>query len=406
MPSNVPPSAPAEYARAVSRSKWFLLLLACACTPTPERKEMLDRVPDATMTRTQVRARSFAYLSRFTVLVARAADQISAATDSEEIQQRARLWKLNATRTMGVVATHEDPVAALLASWAFAASMHAFLRDGAGKELFGDEQRTAVETSAQLEAEVESIAAALSHGKAFEGARDLVAAHVRDYPQHDLYFTLWREDDPLIDRLEEADLDVFSVAASLEDRTAHLAAVIRYYAMILPQVAAWEGEGVATDLVGEVFARDELRTLPSKLDAIIRSLDHLAADVDRVSAVIGNAATLLSEQREAAIESLRAERIAVMEGVTGERVAAIEALRAERKVVMEGITGERVAALDHVSAMVDRENEFAVGAVNRAIDRFWLRGLLALGVLVGAAGLLGFGAALLLLRRRSRPASS
>jgi hypothetical protein len=62
MPSNVPPSAPAEYARAVSRSKWFLLLLACACTPTPERKEMLDRVADAIETNLDLSA----LLGRFT----------------------------------------------------------------------------------------------------------------------------------------------------------------------------------------------------------------------------------------------------------------------------------------------------------------------------------------------------
>jgi len=60
---------------------------------------------------------------------------------------------------------------------------------------------------------------------------------------------------------------------------------------------------------------------------------------------------------------------------------------------------ERELMLEHIDQLVGRENDVAKELVSKSIHEFWRTGAVALGGLLGAAGLLGFLAAMFLMRR-------
>jgi len=86
-----------------------------------------------------------------------AADEISAAETDPSIREAAVRWKINSIPAMQAAVFQLDPLAALADAWGLCAQMERFAT-GAGKDLFGDSQRIAVQDSLTLSEDVAALA--------------------------------------------------------------------------------------------------------------------------------------------------------------------------------------------------------------------------------------------------------
>ena len=132
-----------------------LLLLASACASLPGGRFVSglvtgEGVGSGRITQQELREALLQYASRFESTVVAAADTISAGTKDPVIQRRTLRWKLGVTPVVNQAAFMSEPEAAFVAMLTVAVSMHEFLTSGTGVEAFGDQQKLAVDASAEL----------------------------------------------------------------------------------------------------------------------------------------------------------------------------------------------------------------------------------------------------------------
>ena len=84
--------------------------------------------------------------------------RFAAAETDPSIREAAVRWKINSIPAMQAAVFQLDPLAALADAWGLCAQMERFFATGAGKDLFGDSQRIAVQDSLTLSEEAAALA--------------------------------------------------------------------------------------------------------------------------------------------------------------------------------------------------------------------------------------------------------
>ena len=149
-----------------------VLLLASACASIPGSRWVAGVVTGESagsgrITQQELRDALLQYASRFEATVVATADTIAAGTKDPVIQRRALHWKLGVTPVVNQAAFLSQPEAAYVAMLTVATSMHEFLTAGGGVEAFGEQQKLAVDASAEL------LAAAIALGDRFLTEKEL-----------------------------------------------------------------------------------------------------------------------------------------------------------------------------------------------------------------------------------------
>lgn len=107
------------------------------------------------------------YASRFEATVIATADTISSGSKDPVMQRRALRWKLGMTPAVNQAAFLPEPVAAYVGMLTLATSMQEYLKTGSGREVFGEQQRLAIDASDEL------VAAAGELGQRFLNEKEL-----------------------------------------------------------------------------------------------------------------------------------------------------------------------------------------------------------------------------------------
>jgi len=149
-----------------------VLLLASACASIPGSRWVAGVVTGESagsgrITQQELRDALLQYASRFEATVIATADTISAGTKDPLVQRRTLRWKLGVTPVVNQAAFLSQPEAAYVAMLTVATSMHEFLTAGGGVEAFGEQQKLAVDASAEL------LAAAIALGDRFLTEKEL-----------------------------------------------------------------------------------------------------------------------------------------------------------------------------------------------------------------------------------------
>jgi hypothetical protein len=131
-----------------------LLVLATGCSSIPGYAS-LRRVFGGGMTGNQFTSEDLrddlaAYAARFSATVVAAADQIASESSDPELQRRALLWKVRIIPLVDQAGFVLDPEQAYVALFALATAQQQYLRDGVGKDLFGEEQSVAMDAADDL----------------------------------------------------------------------------------------------------------------------------------------------------------------------------------------------------------------------------------------------------------------
>jgi hypothetical protein len=148
------------------------LLILSACALLPGGRYVAGVVTgegsgSGRMTQQELREALLQYASRFEATIIATADTISASTKDPVLQRRTLRWKLGVTPVVNQAAFLSEPEDAYVAMLTVATSMHEFLTTGGGVELFGEQQKLAVDASEEL------LAAAIELGDRFLDDKDL-----------------------------------------------------------------------------------------------------------------------------------------------------------------------------------------------------------------------------------------
>lgn len=244
---------------------------------------------DPTLLRTRVDTRQFA--ADLTERVALAADAI--AVRAPQTRLDTLRWKIGASSASGRSAYRDEPQFALVDTWAFAVQMAQFFDTGAGRELFGVEHATALETARAGASEAEALATRLLSSQALADYRTVVVAYAAAEPLRDLTFerapiaARWREAAKRHGTLMETSGTAAEVAADAAQRLQRLRVPdeVRWRAELAFAESGLQSADVQHSLQrfeAEFAKLNELaRTQPA---AALARLDAMQAEVTRMAA--------------------------------------------------------------------------------------------------------------------------
>jgi hypothetical protein len=325
------------------------------------------------------------YSAHFIAAVEQTADQIATASQDPSIRVSALRWKIAAAASSERAASQTAPMMGLLDSWALALQMQQYLADGAGRELFADQQPLAVTLAADLGEQAQQLARRLTAPDEFEHDQRFVDDYARTHPIDSLEFVrasvvdIWMHDSGAQVRLVDS-------LGTVPEALANAGELLRMYGDSAPSQVMWKAQ-LAVQQSG--LSGAELQGALDRLDQRIAALSGMAENMpQRVDGVVREVSRRFDGAWAEMIGAVHTEGDTLSASVSTERQAAVQALDLERAAV--------AADADRIASQVIRD----AGEQARALVRETLWVVIALAVVLLG---LPFAAGYLLGRARRGP---
>jgi hypothetical protein len=286
-----------------------------------------------------------------------AADMIERNSDSVPIKSNTLMWKINAEQNLQHTIFQASPIAAMVDTWVFTEQMAQFFESGAGKNVFGEQQQTAIDVSNNLRIQFERTIK--NHGAAsFQKNQDFVKQYVTKYPIKDISFTRQSAFTDWLEYNEISEFDAVTTFGTVPEVMSDISDRMAMIAEQMPKILGWKAELYA--LHSNINAEEVQATLVSISDTSAKfqqlmaqspeMMQALAVDMRReltpllaqLSASTDDKLSQLSVERQALELMVKSERIALEAMVARERAAAaidLEKISEQTvKVVFEEIT--------------------------------------------------------------------
>ena len=310
----------------------------------------------------------------FSGLVEETADRIIAQSDDPDIQQNARLWKIQAIPACQKAIFFFDPLIALTDTWTFCIQMHLYFTEGAGKDLFGEWQSLADETSERLEADMEELARQIKISGDVQMLKEKLYEWASDHPIEKQFSVRESVRSEFVAMIEDMNIEIAyavgNVAVTLHDIREELFVHFDH----LPKQLRWQVDY----LLGEAARGGSLEKSVENFSRITESVDRAVAVLEEAPATLDLARALTLEdidrQRIESIEELRDERIALVEELRNERIAVFEELDRMKNETVRQLDSVMMRALDESSKRLDK-----------SIDHIFWRALQLVAILVAVA---------------------
>jgi hypothetical protein len=367
-----------------------LATAACSTAPPPQ-SALIRSAPNIEMPTNELRLKVYGYTEKFVGDVEEAADRILKATDDPEIERQALRWKINILTAAQVAAFALDPLIGLYDMWALAVQMRQFFETGAGREVFGEHQPIAIETSRELERRAHELARSISVSGDVSEPRQDVEEYAAAHPVTGMHFVRETATKEFADLLAQDRSGGLAVLGDLATQFGDLSERLKYYAASLPHQFRWQSQLLLLDILEEQ-AIDEFLGDVESIDVSARRLADFA---DTLPAVI-------DEQASEAIRVIGEEAAIGLRDVDRQRIETLEWLTEERIVVIEDLVRERIAVMEDLAAITDSAMRRTTLVLDDAVDRAFYRALQLLG-LVFVGGLLFVFLVRLIWKRPPRP---
>src|SRR5262245_38327916 len=125
--------------------------LAAGCLKVPPQSASLSAMNASEVTATELQMRVYQAGRRFSWIIESAADTIAKQTSDPTVRRQALRWKIVAIPLAEEASLHTDPVIAAADLWGFAMQQSDYLKTGAGRTAFGDQQSIAIAAADTLE---------------------------------------------------------------------------------------------------------------------------------------------------------------------------------------------------------------------------------------------------------------
>lgn len=342
--------------------------LACACTATPPPQSALREAswvaPDARIEVLKVQMTEF--FNRFGSTIALASERIAEGSEDAEVRQRALLWKSRSIALAGEATFRPDPLSALFDTWCLCAQMKAYLSEGPGRELFGEQRAIALAALDDLEDQVRGIAEPIMLDGDLAPLQELVARAVEEHP---IEGTLLTRTSTVADHAELATQasSLTDVAANVDQKLSDINRHLTTWMAWLPEHVRWQAELLVADDLGQIaaalervsrvaerlpdLAREERRLVLDAVDLQVRQvLDTLTGE--RVALT-----ELATNERQALVAAIDQQRFDTIQQVTRERIAVIESIREERALAVAAVTDALATVFPRTERLVDHAVE-------------------------------------------------
>ncbi len=366
------------------------LTAACATAP-PQQSVLISSAPDIEMPTTELRLRVYGYGEEFGGDVEKAADRILQATNDPAIERQALRWKINVLSSGQVAAFALDPYIGLYDMWVLAVQMRQFFETGAGRQVFGEYQPIAIETSRELERKADELARSISISGDVSGPRREVEEYAAAHPVTDMHFVRETVTKEFAELLAQERTGGLAVLGDLNTQLGDLSERLKYYAASLPHQFRWQSELLLLDILDQQAVDEFL----GDVESIDVSARRLADFGDTLPAVI-------DEQASEAIRVIGEEAAIALRDVNRQRIETLEWLTGERIVVIEDLVRERIAVMEDLAAITESAMRRTTLVLDGAVDRAFYRALQLLG-LVFLGGLLFVFLVRLIWKRPPRP---
>jgi hypothetical protein len=307
------------------------------------------------------------YSAHFIAVVGQTADQISASTEDPVVRRNALRWKIAATGQSERAATQMIPMMGLLDAWALSIQMQQYLTDGAGRALFASQQPVAVTVAATLAEQAQELARRLTTADEFKHDQQFIDDYATVHPLASLEFVrasivdLWTQDSGAQVRLVDS-------LGTVPEALANAGDLVRMYGDTGPSQLLWRAQLAAQD--SGLSGRD-LQTALQRLDERMAVLSVMADETPKlVNRVVRDVGTRFTASWTEIMGALHTEGRTFSDTLSDQRQATVEALDAERAAV--------AADAAQIASQVVRE----AGEQARSFIRAALFGVIVLAVIL------------------------
>ena len=406
---------PLRGSRAIAVSCCLLLLALAGCDMIRGQQGMLEKnVKGAKISTRELGFSMNDFVVRFADQVEESADRISASTKDASVKRNALLWKIHAVPACFHAAAREDAYVAYFDVAVLCRQMVQFFDGGAGRDLFGEQQPIAVDTSRRLLLEMNVIGGTFAPSPEFvKEDQALMQSFVDNEPIQSLQFARASVIRIYIEKVQPRVEPFFDAVGGLSDSIAALQELVTLYSAEVPKLMRWQLELFAID------ARDS-RGIPVAIPDLESSVDRATKVVEEVPKLVQDErATVIAALHQERVESLTAidamrratldtigterdavvgavrtivdtERGAVLKQLSAERAAVVTQLGAEREALMKQVGVERSAALSEIDAISRRRMVDAQDQGVSLIEHAFLRALESLALAALTALVIAF----------------
>ncbi len=362
----------------MSRAAVLLTLLAAACVcagddpawAAKSRTPVTSSAKKLRMSPQELRIRVRALIRPTLGIVEEAADRGLRETTDPTVRRGAVVWKIEATTTLLSAMLRNDPVLALADAWGYAFQVENLLARPEVAARYGKNAPEASAAMALIRAEFRAFAASVQDdatGESFE-------AKIREWAERNpIEGALYRR--PSVDSESAGVLatsgggGVFSALGGLEETTADVMTRMDLYTMYLPRLARWEAELAVDDLAQGIDPK-----------GLIADLDRVTRAADRIATVAEGVPELVAHERTAALDAVRAERLAATRDLQGERRAVVDAVHQERIATLQEVEAIAQRLLDRSSGPLDSAVRKDLEGLVRAVEAMRTRLMDDIGV--------------------------
>jgi len=352
----------------VSTGLFYALLLVACSTAPPVTTQSMEDVEGIDATARELQVLLYQYAAHFSGQVDLAVSEVYYGSKDHDVRMAALEWYTNAVPEMTRSCLHFDPFTGLLGANAFIVQMDEFFTRGKGRDLFGEYQQVAVETSARLRHDLFELSHRVWPDGDFEAYKQEVIEWANAHPIENTRFVRG-EFDYETARRSGAGQDLgFRFASSLNAQVLALTDRVNVATVQFPRYVHWREE----ILLGQA----------TQMAAVM-------AD-SAVTHAVGNLEPLLefiAEQRALTMRDIASERATVLEAIAHERNVVLVAIADERNATMRDLNDLSLKSLDRISGT---SQATVTVAVDRLFDRmvrvmtipFLLLGLLLIIIMI------------------------
>lgn len=303
--------------------------IGVGCASGPPQSRLASQVTTDSGKVQSLRYKVFGYVGLFSATVEGTADAIAAATTETPIRRNALLWKMNAIPAGLTATVHPDALATLLDVWTLSAQMEQYFSDGAGKGLFGAQQRLAIVASRELTAAAVVILRDFMPPDLFDKAITIGGAWVAAHPLKTPLFARDSAVELVAPLMANQGGSALAAIGGVEDRVDSLTARITVYGPFIPKLLRWQAELMLMDVPDGLIAVEDrlLQSVQDERKAVTDAIDH---------------------QRRASFDQIREERIAFTKDL---EATAARTIRDATSVLEPMVDRESAAALSAIEAM-------------------------------------------------------
>jgi hypothetical protein len=221
------------------------------------------------------------------------ADSIIKTTDRPDVALNALSWKANAIPVVQRVMHHPDALVSFVDGWVFIEQMHDYFDQGRGRELFGTEQRIAVDATRGLATHMDSLIALELDTADYRRYRGFVDRWVDRRPLDNDLFVRASAVQAAAEELADHRMGGLSAIGELEELAVDAQQMAQSYLAYTPKVVLWQAELMVMSMMDT-----------TRLSPLLSSVERMAV-MQAATGLMEGLPELVANERRATLGEMR-----------------------------------------------------------------------------------------------------